>query len=86
MGRWLAGRLIKELSLVSCQQPTLRYKRGGHEYVSTPNHLERRFAVTEPSQVWCGEVTYIWPGKRPCNCSRSVREETGRLGNVVPRG
>lgn len=64
MGRWLAGRLIKELSLVSCQQPTLRYKRGGHEHVSTPNHLERRFAVTEPSQVWCGEVTYIWTGKR----------------------
>ncbi len=31
MGRWLAGRLMKELGLVSCQQPTHRYKRGGHE-------------------------------------------------------
>ncbi len=30
MGRWLAGRLMKELGLVSCQQPTHRYKRGGH--------------------------------------------------------
>ncbi|EPQ7827260.1 IS3 family transposase [Escherichia coli] len=64
MGRWLAGRLMKELGLVSCQQPTHRYKRGGHEHVAIPNHLERQFAVTEPNQVWCGDVTYIWTGKR----------------------
>ena len=31
MGRWLADRLMKELGLVSCQQPTHRYKRGGHD-------------------------------------------------------
>ena len=30
MGRCLAGRLMKELGLVRCQQPTHRYKRGGH--------------------------------------------------------
>ncbi|WFX39369.1 IS3 family transposase [Escherichia coli] len=64
MGRWLAGRLMKELGLVSCQQPTYRYKRGGHEHVAIPNYLERQFAVTEPNQVWCGDVTYIWTGKR----------------------
>ncbi len=64
MGRWLAGRLMKELELVSCQQPTHRYKRGGHEHIAIPNHLERQFAVTEPNQVWCGDVTYIWTGKR----------------------
>jgi putative transposase len=29
-----------------------------------PNHLDRQFAVTEPNQVWCGDVTYIWTGKR----------------------
>ncbi|ROI46592.1 transposase [Escherichia coli] len=58
MGRWLAGRLMKELGLVSCQQPTYRYKRGGHEHVAIPNYLERQFAVTEPNQVWCGDVTY----------------------------
>ncbi|VCX04866.1 Putative transposase (identified by ISEscan HMM) [Escherichia coli] len=63
MGRWLAGRLMKELGLVS-QQPTHRYKRGGHEHVAIPNYLERQFAVTEPNQVWCGDVTYIWTGKR----------------------
>lgn len=64
MGCWLAGRLMKELGLVSCQQPTHRYKRGGHEHIVIPNHLERQFAVTEPNQVWCGDVTYIWTGKR----------------------
>jgi len=48
MGRWLAGRLMKELGLVSCQQPTHRYKRGGHEHVAIPNHLERQFAVPLP--------------------------------------
>lgn len=64
MGRWLAGRLMKELGLVSCQQPTHRYKRGGHEHVAIPDHLERQFAVTEPNQVWCGDVTCIWTGKR----------------------
>ncbi|MCK0699252.1 IS3 family transposase [Escherichia coli] len=63
MGRWLAGRLMKELGLVSCQQPAHRYKRGGREHVTIPNHLGRQFAVTEPNQLWCGDVTYIWTGK-----------------------
>ncbi len=63
MGRF-AGRLMKELGLVSCQQPAHRYKRGGREHVTIPNHLGRQFAVTEPNQVWCGDVTYIWTGKR----------------------
>ncbi len=64
MGRWLASRLMKELGLVSCQQPVHRYKRGGHEHIAIPNHLGRQFAVTVPDQVWCGDVTYIWTGKR----------------------
>ncbi|ANI31848.1 transposase [Yersinia entomophaga] len=42
---------MKELGLVSCQQPVHQYKRGGHEHVTIPNHLERQFAVTEPNQV-----------------------------------
>nr|BCG50619.1 hypothetical protein [Enterobacter cloacae] len=63
-GLYYAVRYLKELGLVSCQQPTHRYKRGGHEHVAIPNHLERQFAVTEPNQVWCGDVTYIWTGKR----------------------
>jgi putative transposase len=64
LGRWLAGQLMKELGLVSCQQPTHRYKHGGQEHIAIPNHLDRQFAVIEPNQVWCGDVTYIWTGKR----------------------
>lgn len=33
MDRWLAGRLMKELGLVSCQQPRHRYKRSGQEHI-----------------------------------------------------
>ena len=87
MGRWLAGRLMKELGLVSCQQPTHRYKRGGHEHVAIPNYLERQFAVTEPNQVWCGDVTYIWTGKRRADLvvvagQQAYHESTGNgMGN-----
>ncbi len=66
MGRWLAGRLMKELGLVSCQQPTHRYKRVGHEHIAILNRLERQFAVTEPNQVWCGDdvqcARSLWAG------------------------
>ncbi|MGL9773332.1 MAG: hypothetical protein ACR5LG_03470 [Sodalis sp. (in: enterobacteria)] len=44
-----AGRLMKELGLVSCQQSTHKYKRGGQGHVAIPNYLERQFAVTEPN-------------------------------------
>ena len=54
MGRWLAGRLMKELGLVSCQQPTHRYKRSGHEHIAIPNRLERQFAVTRAATVQAG--------------------------------
>lgn len=60
MGRWFAGRLMKELGLVSCQEPTHRYKRGGHEHVALPNHFERQFAVTWPNQVWRRDVHLDW--------------------------
>jgi len=63
LGRWLAGKLMKELDIGSCQVPAHKYKRGGNEHVEIPNHLDRHFAVTAPDQVWCGDVTYIWTGK-----------------------
>lgn len=88
MGHWLAGRLMKELGLVSCQQPAHRYKRGGRERVAIPNHLGRQFAVTAKSGMvrrrdvhLDGETLGI-----PCRCSRPVWKETGRLGNVVLSG
>ncbi|CNC89047.1 Putative transposase [Yersinia frederiksenii] len=55
---------MKELNLISCQQPGHRYKKASKGHVEIPNYLERQFAVTEPNQVWCGDVTYIWTGKR----------------------
>lgn len=64
LGRWLAGKLMAELNMTSCQLPTHKYKRGGQEHVDIPNLLDRQFAVTQPNEAWCGDVTYIWTGKR----------------------
>ncbi|WFQ81472.1 IS3 family transposase [Xenorhabdus sp. SF857] len=64
LGRWRAGKLMAELGLVSRQQPKHRYSRKEQEHVDIPNHLDRQFAVTEPNQVWCGDITYIWTGQR----------------------
>lgn len=90
IGRWIAGRLIKELGLVSCQRPTHRYKRGGHEHAAIPNCLAQQFAVAEPNQVWCGDVTYIWTGKRWAYLAVVLdlfaRKQTSGLGNVVLTG
>ncbi|WP_392989905.1 hypothetical protein [Serratia ureilytica] len=47
---WLAGKLMKELDIASCQVPAHKYKRGGNEHVEIPNHLDRQFAVTAPNQ------------------------------------
>ena len=39
-------KLMKELNLISCQQPGHRYKKASTEHVEIPNYLERQFAVT----------------------------------------
>ncbi|WP_230857587.1 IS3 family transposase [Pectobacterium versatile] len=41
-----------------------RYKKASKEHIEIPNYLDRQFAVTEPNQARCGDVTYIWTGKR----------------------
>ncbi|WP_114987154.1 IS3 family transposase [Pragia fontium] len=64
LSRWRASKLMKELNIVSCQQPKYRCRKATKERVDIPNHLDRQFAVTEPNQTWCGDVTYIWTGKR----------------------
>ena len=53
MGRWLAGRLMKELGLVSCQQPTHRYKRGGHEHVAIPKSNSKQRPLGSPALRDC---------------------------------
>ncbi|WP_442800720.1 IS3 family transposase [Shewanella sp. AS16] len=64
LSRYRASKLMKQLGLVSCQQPKHAYKKADREHVEIPNHLARQFQVTEPNQVWCGDVTYIWTGAR----------------------
>ena len=63
LSRYRTGRLMTQCQLESCQQPKHGYKKSKQELVSTPNHLDRQFDVSTPNQVWCDDVTYIWPGK-----------------------
>ncbi|EGR0130577.1 IS3 family transposase, partial [Vibrio vulnificus] len=58
LSRYRAGRLMKQLELVSCQLPTHAYKKANQEHVDIPNRLNRQFDVVAPNQVWCGDVTY----------------------------
>ena len=64
LSRYRAGKLMKQLELVSCQVPKHNYKKVDQEYVVIPNKLDRQFTVSKPNQVWCGDVTYIWIGTR----------------------
>ena len=64
LSRYRASKLMKQLNLVSCQLPQHAYQKGTKEHVAIPNLLERKFNVTAPNQVWCGDVTYIWTGGR----------------------
>jgi putative transposase len=64
LGRWLAGKLMKELNIRSGQIRMHRYQRGGNERIDIPNYLDRQFTVTQPNACWCGDVTYIWVGHR----------------------
>ncbi len=71
MSRYRAGRLMKYLNLSSCQPGKHQYKNARQEHTCLPNLLERQFAVPEPDRVWCGDITYIQPGR-----TRSVISET----------
>jgi putative transposase len=64
VGRFLAGRLMKEAQLVSSQRRKHRYRVAEDENAIASNELARRFCANRPNQVWCGDVTYIWAGAR----------------------
>ncbi len=64
LSRYRARGLMKKCGLESCQQPKHAYKKAEQSHIEIPNHLDRQFDVTAPNQVWCGDVTYIWTGKR----------------------
>ena len=55
---------MKRLGLVSTQLQTHRYKKASQPHSRIPNILNREFNAVKPDQVWCGDVTYIWTGKR----------------------
>ncbi|GCJ16174.1 transposase [Escherichia coli] len=57
-GGWLADRLMKELGLISCQQPSHRYRHDGHEHVAIPNYPKRavRRDRAKSSVVWIRDV------------------------------
>lgn len=64
LSRYRSGRLMKEQQLYSCQLPKHTYRKATQEHVCIPNHLDRQFSPDKPNQVWCGDVTYIWTGRR----------------------
>lgn len=64
VGRFKVRSLMKKLGLV-CKQPGPHaYKAATVERPDIPNRLNRQFDVQAPNQVWCGDITYIWTGKR----------------------
>ena len=63
VGRYKVRRLMAEAKLVS-SQPGHKYKKTGQARADIPNLLERQFAVAQPNQVWCGDITYVWAGDR----------------------
>ena len=64
IGRYKVRSLMKEAGLVSKQPGAHRYKTAKEERPDIPNHLSREFNVSVPNTVWCGDITYIWAGKK----------------------
>mgnify|MGYP006084758505 FL=1 len=64
LSRYRATGFMKRLGLVSTQLPTHWYRKASQPHTDTPNVLDRAFQPTQPNQVWCGDVTYIWTGQR----------------------
>jgi len=64
LSRYRVTGLMKAQGLVSGQLPKHSYKKAAQEHVLIPNQLARQFSVSRPNEVWCGDVTYIWSGRR----------------------
>jgi len=64
LSRYRARKAMQELGLISKQPSAPKYKKANNEHLTAANILAREFNVTKPNQVWCGDVTYIWIGKR----------------------
>lgn len=55
---------MEKLGLRSRQPSAPKYEKASNEHLAVPNILNREFNVKAPNQIWCGDVTYIWIGKR----------------------
>jgi len=64
LSRYRAGKLMKTQNLDSCQLPRHAYKKAAQAHIAISNQLDRAFNVNRPNEVWCGDVTYIWTGRR----------------------
>ncbi len=64
LSRYRASRRMKLLGLVSSQPPAHKYKRADQPHVHISNQLDRQFDVQAPNQVWAGDITFVWTGKR----------------------
>lgn len=63
VGRYKAASLMSEAGLVSKQLKKHRYRVADEGSALADNVLERKFDVTQPNKVWCGDVTYVWSGQ-----------------------
>ena len=57
--RYMAGKLMAQMGLKSCQLKTHKYKHADDAHKTHENLLNRNFSPTAPNQVWTGDVTYI---------------------------
>ncbi len=64
VGRYLAASLMKEAGLVSKQLKRHRYQLAKDKSFIVENKLERQFNASGANQVWYGDVTYVWSGRR----------------------
>lgn len=62
LSRYRARRLMAKLNLTSSQLPRHRYKNARAEHVAVNHIVNRQFNPSQPNEVWCGDVTYIWTG------------------------
>jgi len=64
VGVFKVRRIMRDMGLV-CKQPGPHsYKLATAERPDIPNKLNREFKVNSANQVWCGDITYIWTGKK----------------------
>jgi putative transposase len=64
LSRYRASSIMRKLGLRSSQPSSPKYRKANNEHLAVPNTLNREFDVNTPNQLWCGDVTYIWTGKR----------------------